>query len=61
MATWAQIKEGLGHIRGQLVAGTAVTTEVLASVLAKLVVIADLAGRMEVEQNKMNVQLAIEI
>ena len=60
MTSWAQIKEGLGHVNSQLTAGTAVTAEVLTNVITHLAAITDLGNKMESDQSKMNMHVMAE-
>ena len=47
MASWTQIKEGLGQVNSQLTAGKAVTAEILMIVIGYLAAITDMGNRME--------------
>ena len=60
MASWIQIKEGLGQINSQLTAGKSVTAEILPNVIGYLAAIADMGNRIENDCTKMNKQMIEE-
>ena len=60
MASWAQIKEGLGQVSSQLTAGKAVTAEIMMNVIGYLAAIADMGNRMEGDHSKLNMQVMAE-
>ena len=60
MASWAQIKEGLGQANNQLTAETAMTAEIVRNVFTYLAAIADTGNKMESDHSKMNVQVTAE-
>ena len=61
MATIAQVRDGLAHLAGQLAVGTAVTAELLGSILTQLVVFADVVSRLENDQRTLTTQVAAEV
>ena len=60
MASWAQIKEGLGQVSSQLTAGKAVTAEIMMNVIGYLAAIADMGNRMEGDHSKLNMRVMTE-
>ena len=60
MASWTQIKEGLGQVNNKLTAGTAVTAEILMSVITYLAAITDMGNKIESDHTKLNMQVMAE-
>ena len=60
MTSWAQIKEGLGHVNSQLTAGTAVTAEVLMNLTNYLAAVTDIGNRTESEYSRLIRQLTAD-
>ena len=61
MATIAQVREGLSHVGQQLTAGATMTTEIMGSVLAQLVVFVGIVTRLESDQQMLTTQMTTEV
>ena len=61
MTTIAQVREGLTHVGQQLAAGTAMSAEVMGSVLAQLVVFFDIVSRFKVNHQNFANQVVTEV
>ena len=61
MVTIGQVREGLPHAGQQLTSGATMTAEMMGSVLAQLVVFADIVTRMETDQQMLNTQMTTEV
>ena len=61
MTTITRVREGLAHVGQQLAAGTAMSAEVMASVLTQLVVFMDIVTRLESDQQVLTTQVASEV
>ena len=60
MATIAQVKEGLTQVGQQLAAGTAMSAEIMGSVLAQLVLFMDIMTKLESGHQVLNTQVVAE-
>ena len=61
MATLAQVRDGITHLGGQLASGTALSAELVGSILTQLVVIVDVMMRAEQDHSKLQSQIALEV
>ena len=61
MATLAQVRDGITHLGGQLASGTALSAELVGSILAQLVIVVDVLLRVEQDQSRLTTQVAMEV
>ena len=61
MATLAQVRDGITHLGGQLASGTALSAELVGSILTQLVVIVDVLMQVEQSQSRLTNQVAVEV